>query len=87
MASSGAVAPRRCLTGPVARPDAPVAVLVGSRTASSGEAAALRFIGRPGARTVGQPTDGFTTGNSDYGLADGARLLFPTGRIRDRLGL
>ena len=69
-----------------ARPRAPVAVLVDGRTASAAEAVLLRFVGRDGARTFGQPTAGYTTGNGDYGLADGARLVVTTSRMRDRLG-
>lgn len=56
------------------RPASPVAVLIGPRTASSGEITAMAFIGRPASRLFGQPSGGFTTGNELIPLADGAEL-------------
>ncbi|PIB96023.1 S41 family peptidase [Caulobacter sp. X] len=70
----------------VRRPDAPVAVILGPRTASAGEAIAIGFIGRPNTRTFGQPTAGFTTGNITYPLSDGARLVLTGSYEQDRLG-
>jgi len=56
------------------RPASPVAVLIGPRTASSGEITAMAFIGRPATRLFGQPSGGFTTGNELMPLSDGAEL-------------
>ncbi len=54
---------------------APVAVLMGARTASSGEAVALAFRGQAGSRSFGQPSAGFSTGNRPVTLVDGTTLL------------
>ena len=61
-----------------------MAVLVGPRTASSGEVTAMAFIGRPAARLFGQPTGGYTTANRPYKLPDGAGLLLATMTEADR---
>lgn len=66
------------------QPGAPVAVLFGPRTGSSGEAAVLAWRGRPQARSFGQPTAGVSTGNVAHTLADGSRLLLTTSVMRDR---
>ncbi|HEX8238172.1 MAG TPA: S41 family peptidase [Allosphingosinicella sp.] len=79
--------------GPAERPafalrhaSAPVAVLIGPRTASSGEMTAIAFAGRPGARSFGAPSRGFTTSNSIFPLPDGALLVITTAFVRDRTG-
>ena len=67
-------------------PHPPVAVLTDGRTASSGEAVAVAFRGRPNARSFGASTMGKTTGNQTVRLPDGARL-FVTGSVyADRTG-
>lgn len=72
-------------TGYVLRqPGAPVAVLFGPRTGSSGEASALAWRGRAQTRSFGQPTAGVSTGNNVRTLADGSRLLLTTTVMRDR---
>nr|WP_258015160.1 S41 family peptidase [Stenotrophomonas maltophilia] len=72
-------------TGYVLRqPGAPVAVLFGQRTGSSGEASALAWRGRAQTRSFGQPTAGVSTGNNVRTLADGSRLLLTTTVMRDR---
>ena len=48
-----------------------VAVLYGPRTASSGEATAISFIGRPNTRSFGERTAGLTTANGIFYLSDG----------------
>ncbi|MEO0597284.1 MAG: S41 family peptidase [Chloroflexota bacterium] len=53
----------------------PVAVLIGERTASSGELTLVSFLGRLRTRTFGQATRGVPTANDIYPLADGARLV------------
>ena len=55
--------------------DARVAVLIGPRTASSGEMTAISFIGRPNTRFFGLPSGGYTTGNEEFTLP-GKTLLF-----------
>jgi len=66
------------------QPGAPVAVLFGPRTGSSGEASVLAWRGRPQTRSFGQPTAGVSTGNVVQTLADGSRLLLTTTVMRDR---
>jgi len=63
-----------------------VAVLVDSRTASSGEATAIAFIGRARTRTFGVPTAGLSTGNLPMSLPDGAMLVVTTAVDADRTG-
>jgi len=64
----------------------PVAVLIGSGTASSGEVVATAFRGRRATRFFGQPTAGATTGNRLVRLADGAALNVTSSRFADRTG-
>jgi len=64
----------------------PVAVLIGPRTASSGEAVVVAFAGRPNTRRFGQPTTGLSTGNSDFTLSDGAVMILTTVTFADRTG-
>ena len=68
------------------RPAPPVAVLINSITASSGEAIAVAFQGRPKTQTFGQPTRGLTTGNQPFFLSDGAMMNLTTVLYTDRLG-
>ena len=65
---------------------APVAILIGSRTASSGEMTAIALVGRPQTRIFGNPSAGFTTGNKVYPLSDGALLVITETTSRDRTG-
>lgn len=64
----------------------PVAVLLGGETASSGEAIAVSFLGRPRTRTFGTPTAGLTTANESYSLPDGAVIFLAVGVMADRSG-
>ncbi|HYQ24979.1 S41 family peptidase [Stenotrophomonas sp.] len=66
--------------------NAPVAVLMGARTASSGEAVALAFRGQAGSRSFGQPSAGFSTGNRPVKLVDGTTLLLTHNVMADRNG-
>jgi len=68
------------------QPGAPVAVLVGSKTASSGEATMLSFRGRPQTRSFGQSTAGFSTSNDTRPLVDGSVLAVTTAVMKDRTG-
>jgi hypothetical protein len=65
---------------------APLAVLIGPHTASSGEMSAIALIGRARVRTFGAPSAGFTTANRVYPLSDGAMLVITETSIRDRTG-
>jgi hypothetical protein len=65
---------------------APVAVLIGPGTASSGEMVAVALAGRADVRSFGAPSAGFTTGNMVYPLPDGAGLAVTEVFIRDRQG-
>ncbi len=50
---------------------APVAVLMGPGTASSGELTAISFIGRPNSQSFGMETGGYTSAPNSYPLLDG----------------
>jgi hypothetical protein len=52
-----------------------VAVLIGPHTASSGEAVAIAFGGRPDTRSFGAPTAGLTNGNGAFALPDGSTMM------------
>lgn len=63
-----------------------VAVLIDHGTASSGEAIAVSFQGRPLSRSFGRPTHGQTTSNDGFMLEDGANLVLTTSVEADRTG-
>lgn len=65
---------------------APVAVLYDRRTASSGEAIAIAFVGRPDTRSFGESTAGLTSSNTSRQLPDGARMALTVGVDVDRSG-
>lgn len=64
----------------------PLAVLTSDRTASSGEVVAIALTGRPGTRSFGETTNGFTTGNEVYQLLDGSSLLLTEAWAANRDG-
>lgn len=64
--------------------DAPVAVITGPLTASSGEFVRIAFTGREGAATFGRQTLGIPTANQLFPLSDGAILNLTVGRFADR---
>jgi len=66
--------------------DSPVAVLVGPKTASSGEAVAVAFRARHGTRFFGQTTAGLATSNRAFALPDGGVLRLTTAAMLDRDG-
>lgn len=68
-------------------PFPPTAVLMGGRTASAGEATAIAFVGRPGARSFGQPTAGLTSAPEPYHLSDGSILFLADSYMGDRNGV
>jgi hypothetical protein len=65
---------------------APLAVLVGARTASSAEVLVAAFRGRPATRTFGAATRGLSAGNRTFELADGAALVLTVAATSDRAG-
>ncbi|GAP38277.1 S41 family peptidase [Piscinibacter sakaiensis] len=64
----------------------PVAVLIGPRTASSGEAVAIAFSGRGGSRFFGQRSRGLATSNAMIDMGEGLVLFLMTSRMVDRDG-
>ena len=67
------------------RPGPRVAVITSRRTASSGEAIAVAFRGRPNTRFFGSPTCGVPTSNQGFRLSDGGVLLLTTALDADRM--
>ena len=65
---------------------APVALLSGRETASSGEATMIAFLGRPNVRTFGDSTAGFASVNNGYRLSDSANMVVTIGFSKDRTG-
>jgi C-terminal processing protease CtpA/Prc len=63
-----------------------VAVLFDRGTASSGEAVAIAFAGRPRSRSFGEHTAGFSTANQNIPLSDGALLFLCSSVAADRTG-
>lgn len=70
----------------ISHPDAPVAVLLGKETASSGEIIALSFIGRSNTRSFGSKTRGLTTANMTFPMSDGAMIFLTIAVDADRTG-
>ncbi len=70
----------------IARPSAPLAVLVDGRTASSGEIIALFLNARERSRSFGSPTRGVATATRTFPLADGAALILTVAATSDRHG-
>lgn len=67
-------------------PQCRIAVVIGPRTASSGEAVAVAFRARPEVRFFGQTTAGLATSNQGLPLPDGGALILTTGVMLDRAG-
>ena len=63
-----------------------VAVLTDTLTASSGEAVAVAFRAREGARSFGEPTWGVSTANAAFPLSDGAVIFLTVATLADRSG-
>jgi hypothetical protein len=64
-----------------------VAVLTDHAVASSGEATAIAFRGRPNTRTFGLATCGLSTANQSYTMSDGATLILTVSVMADRARL
>lgn len=65
----------------------PIGVIVGPKTASSGEAVAIAFKGQEEVRFFGDRTRGLSTANKGFELQDGAMMFITTARFVDRLGV
>jgi carboxyl-terminal processing protease len=63
-----------------------VAVLTDNRVASSGEATAIAFRGRPDTRSFGGPTCGLSTANRAFEVGDGSTLNLTVSTMADRTG-
>ena len=61
-----------------------LAIIIGSRTASAGEALAISFKGAENCCFIGSPTQGRSTGNTGYDLSDGARIYLTRTKFADR---
>jgi carboxyl-terminal processing protease len=68
----------------IKRMSSPIAVLIDSLTASSGEMTAISFIGLRNVKTFGQPSAGYTTSNGTYRLSNGAILQLANSYAADR---
>lgn len=68
----------------VKKMSSPIAVLIDSFTASSGEMTAISFIGLRNVKTFGQPSAGYTTSNGTYRLSNGAILQLANAYAADR---
>jgi carboxyl-terminal processing protease len=64
-----------------------IALVVGRRTASSGEILALGFRHQANVRVFGAATAGATTANSTFPLANGGLLALTTAQLQDRNGV
>jgi carboxyl-terminal processing protease len=68
----------------VKKMSSPIAVLIDSFTASSGEMTAISFLGLPNVKTFGQPSAGYTTANYTYTLSNGSIFQLATSYAADR---
>ncbi len=61
-----------------------IAVLISSKTGSSGEMTAISFIGKKNVKLFGQQSGGYTTGNVSFKLSDGSALVLASSLVADR---
>ncbi|HEY5367610.1 MAG TPA: S41 family peptidase [Hanamia sp.] len=61
-----------------------IAILIDSKTASTGEMTAISFIGLPNVKVFGQPSAGFVTANASTNLSDGTVLSLAGLNVADR---
>ena len=66
--------------------DCPVALLVDSLTASSGEMVMICFRGQDRSRVFGMPTAGYTSSNELFPMPDGSQLALSTSSTLARTG-
>jgi hypothetical protein len=67
-------------------PSAPLALLIGRSTASSGEVLVAALSRREHVRSFGVPTRGLSAGNRTFELSDGAALVMTVAATVDRAG-
>jgi C-terminal processing protease CtpA/Prc len=67
-------------------PVLPIAVIVGAKTASSGEIVSILFDGQPNVRSFGQRTAGYATANTTYRLPNGGKAMITTAVTLNREG-
>ena len=60
-----------------------IAILVGERTASSGEMTAISMIGKKNTKSFGSKTSGYTTANGYYKLTNGASISLANSYCED----
>lgn len=65
----------------------PVDVLIGKKTASSGEITALAFKGRPHTQFIGKNSATYTTANTTIRFFDGTEMNITNYKIKDRTGV
>ena len=65
-------------------PEAKVAVVLGRRNGSSGEATAISFKGRENTRFFGEPTYGVSTAIQQFPIVNGGTFGLATGVMADR---
>lgn len=63
-----------------------IAILLGPKSASSGEITPLMFRGQERVKYFGQRTAGFTSANQMFPLANGGKLVLTTAMTEDRNG-
>jgi hypothetical protein len=68
----------------IRNPHTKIAVLIGHQTSSSGEMTAISFMAKLNTKFFGQPSGGYTTGNSMHKLMDGSALLLASSFVSDR---
>ena len=65
-------------------PEVKVVIVTDQATASSGEAVALSFKGRPNTLFLGRPTCGLSTGTRVFGLPNGDQFILAVADMADR---
>ncbi|MDR2206544.1 MAG: carbohydrate binding domain-containing protein [Flavobacteriaceae bacterium] len=66
--------------------DSKIAVLIGPKTVSAGEATTIAFIGKSNVKLFGQPSSGKTSANQLFALSDGKELALAVSYEMDRTG-
>ncbi len=64
----------------------PVVILTGNKTASSGEASIISFIGKNNVCIIGEKTRGLATINQPFEIGNGIKIMLTTGYFGDRNG-
>ncbi len=65
----------------------PIAILTGSKTASSGEVVVAAFHNKDNAKSFGANTAGLSTGNGSFRLSDGSMIFLTVSVYADRKGV